>query len=104
MNDEYELFTHVRASKCVITFVFRWLPQVNIIVTRHVSQICLWTVGPLSSATCPRIFTQFTGCHQPVQCFYWSENTIDCPENANNIRNAICADTQTSIAYSTVAI
>ena len=70
------------------------LPQANIIVTRHVSQICQWTIGPLSSATCPRMFMQFTGCHQPVQRFYWSGNTIDCLENANNIRNAICADTR----------
>ena len=36
-----------------------------------------WTVGPLSSATCPSLFMQFSGCHQPVQRFYWSENPID---------------------------
>ena len=31
-----------------------------------------WTVGPLSSATCPPIF----------QRFYWPENAIDWPEPA----------------------
>ena len=36
-----------------------------------------WTVGPLSSVTCAPMFMQFTGCHQPVQGFYWSENAID---------------------------
>ena len=36
-----------------------------------------WTVGPLSSATCPPMFIQFTGCHQLVQRFYWPENAID---------------------------
>ena len=36
-NDEYELFTHVHTSECVVTFFFVTLPQTNIIVTRHVS-------------------------------------------------------------------
>ena len=35
------------------------------------------TVGPLSSVTCSPMFMQFTGCHQPVQGFYWPENAID---------------------------
>ena len=36
-----------------------------------------WTVGSLSSVTCAPMFMQFTGCHQPVQGFYWPENAID---------------------------
>ena len=36
-----------------------------------------WTVGSFSSVTCAPIFMQFTGCHQPVQGFYWPENAID---------------------------
>ena len=35
------------------------------------------TVGPLSNVTCSPMFMQFTGCHQPVQGFYWPENAID---------------------------
>ena len=34
------------------------------------------------------MFMQFTGCHQPVQGFYWPENAIVTGwENANNMRN-----------------
>ena len=36
-----------------------------------------WTVGSLSRAKCCLIITQFTGCHQPVQRSYWTENAID---------------------------
>ena len=43
----------------------------------HRAQYSEWTVGPLNSATCPPIFMQLTGCHQPVQRFYWPENAID---------------------------
>ena len=42
-----------------------------------IPQYSEWTVGPLSSVTCPPMFMQFTGCHQPVQGFYWLENAID---------------------------
>ena len=44
---------------------------------RSVAQYSEWTVGPLSSVTCAPMFMQFTGCHQPVQGFYWPENAID---------------------------
>ena len=40
------------------------------------SQYSEWTVGPLGSVTCAPMFMQFTGCHQPVQGFYWPENAI----------------------------
>ena len=59
-------------------------------------QYSKWTVGPLSSATCAPKFMQFTGCQQPVQGFYWSENAV---ENANNMHNATCVDTQTLIEW-----
>ena len=36
-----------------------------------------WTVGSLSCAACSPMIMQFTGCHQPVQHFYWPENAID---------------------------
>ena len=39
MNDEYELFTHVYTSKCVVTFVPVTLLQANITVTRHVNDL-----------------------------------------------------------------
>ena len=56
------------------------------------------TVGPLSSVTCAPMFMQFTGCHQPVQGFYWPENAIDwLRQCSNNMRNAKCAGTQTSM-------
>ena len=41
------------------------------------TQYSEWTVGPLSSVTCAPMFMQLTGCHQPVQGFYWPENAID---------------------------
>ena len=44
---------------------------------RLVPQYSEWTVGSLSSVTCAPMFMQFTGCHQPVQGFYWPENAID---------------------------
>ena len=46
-------------------------------VHRTVAQYSEWTVGSLSSVTCAPMFMQFTGCHQPVQGFYWPENAID---------------------------
>ena len=42
-----------------------------------VLQYSEWAVGPLSSAACPPLFMQFTGCHQPGVRFYWLENAID---------------------------
>ena len=42
-----------------------------------VAQYSEWTVGPFSCATCPPMFMQFTGCHQPVRCFYWPESAIN---------------------------
>ena len=46
-------------------------------VRKVLAQYIEWTVGPLSSVTCALMFMQFTGCHQPVQDFYWPENAID---------------------------
>ena len=43
----------------------------------YIAQYSEWTVGSLSSVTCPPMFMQFTGCHQPLQSFYWPENAID---------------------------
>ena len=43
---------------------------------RTVAQYSEWTVGPLCRATCSPMFMQFTGCHQPVQRFYWPENAM----------------------------
>ena len=63
------------------------------------SQYSKWTVGPLSSVTCPLMFMQFTGCHQPVQGFYWPENAIDWLKNDNNMHNAKCTGTQTSMEW-----
>ena len=42
----------------------------EIIFTVAQLQYSEWTVGPQSSATCPPMFMQFTGCQQPVQRFY----------------------------------
>ena len=39
-DDEYELFTHVHTSKCVVILLFPVTPpQANIIVTRQVSDL-----------------------------------------------------------------
>ena len=38
-SDEYELFTHVHTSKCVLLLFSITLPQANIIVTTHVSDL-----------------------------------------------------------------
>ena len=54
-----------------------WLLFCHVIFPEPPPQYSEWTVGPLSSATCPSLFMQFSGCHQPVQRFYWSENPID---------------------------
>ena len=51
----------------------------------------LWTAGPLTSATCPPIFIQFTGCEQPVKRFYWTENAIAWTHK--------CVDTQISTEW-----
>ena len=51
---------------------------------------------------CAPMFMQITGCHQPVQGFYWPENAIDWLRYANktnNMRNAKCASTQTSMEW-----
>ena len=37
---------------------------------------CEWTAGPLTSATCPPIFIQFTDFEMPIKRFYWPENAI----------------------------
>ena len=42
---------------------------------------------------CPPMFMQFTGCHQPVQQFLWLKIQLTGCDNANNMRNATCADT-----------
>ena len=41
------------------------------------TQYSEWTVGPLNSATCSPMFMHLTGCHQPIQRFYWLENAVD---------------------------
>ena len=53
----------------------------------------------LDSATCSSMFMQFTGCDQLVQRFYFlfTRKCNRLSETiADNMRNAICADTQTS--------
>ena len=59
------------------------------------SQDSEWTVGPLSSATCPPMFMQLTGCHQPVLRF-GQKVQLTGRKNTNYMRNAKCADKQTS--------
>ena len=62
-------------------------------------QYSAWTVGPLSSVTCaPRFMQCLLAADQPVQGFYWPENAIDWLRKCyNNMRNAKCAGTQTSM-------
>ena len=42
---------------------------------------------------------QFTDCDQPVQRSYSPEMQLTGWDNANDMRNATCADTQTSIEW-----
>ena len=39
------------------------LPQDYVGIANQLPQYSEWTVGPLSIATCPPMFMQFTGCH-----------------------------------------
>ena len=63
-DGKYEVMVELTGQVC-----FAW----NMIEPQYSE----WIVGPLSSATFTLMFMQFTGCHQPVQRFYWPENAID---------------------------
>ena len=67
-----------------------WVKRLS--VSSH--SIRAWTVGPLS-------IMQLTGCHQTVKCFYSPESAITGSgwHYGNEMRNAVCVDTQTSIAW-----
>ena len=60
-----------------------------------------WTVGPLNSATRRPIITQFIGCHHqaPVQGFYRQKMQLTYWHKGNEMRDAACVDTQTSIEW-----
>ena len=66
-----------------------WLKQ----CFKYNTQYSEWAVRPLSSVF---MFMNFTAYHPTFQRFYWLENAMDWLRNANNTRNATCADTQTS--------
>ena len=58
-----------------------------------------WTVGPIISANWRPNIMQHTGNHQPVQRFLRPEMQLTSWHNGNDMRNAICGDTQTSIKW-----
>ena len=63
---------------------------------RLTTQYSEWTVGPLSSATCSLCLCSLLAATSQFSVFIGQKMQLTGWENANNMRKAICADTQTS--------